>query len=185
MVSALIPSKDVAGGIQALAQVPDPYLVVAGDGPERQRVTELAAQLLPGRHTLLGSVPRDRMPALFRQADVFLHMSRDEPSALSYLEAASTGLPLVVHDSVVTRWTLDDAALYTDTADPARTASTVQAALDPATARRLGSAARQRVLKGWSWQALSDRYLAFFDTLHASRSNACDAMAPSSREALG
>ena len=79
MASAMIPSKDVAGGVRAVAQVPDAFLVIAGDGPERERVAALAEELLPGRHRLLGSVPRERMPALFRSVDVFLHMSRDEP----------------------------------------------------------------------------------------------------------
>ena len=51
--------------------------MIAGDGPERTHVAELAASLLPGRHRLLGSLPSDRMPACSR-ADVFLHMSRDE-----------------------------------------------------------------------------------------------------------
>ena len=98
MASAMISSKDVAGGVRAVAHIPEAFLVIAGDGPERTHVAELAASLLPGRHRLLGSLPRHRMPALFRRADVFLHMSREEPSALVYLEAASSGLPVVVHD---------------------------------------------------------------------------------------
>ena len=117
MSSALIPSKGVAEGIRAVAQVPEAYLVVAGDGPQRAEAAALAARELPGRHALLGSVPREQMPALFRRTHAFLHMSRDEPSALVYLEAASTGLPLVVHDSPVVRWTLGDAALYVNTSD--------------------------------------------------------------------
>lgn len=162
IASAMIESKDVAGGVRAVSQVPGTFLVVAGDGPERERVAALAQELLPGRHRILGSVARDRMPALFRRADAFLHMSREEPSALVYLEAASTGLPMVVHDWDVTRWTLDDAAVFVDTADVAATAAGLRRVLEPDTARRLGGAARQRVLEGWSWQVLADRYLSFF-----------------------
>jgi glycosyltransferase involved in cell wall biosynthesis len=162
MASAMIPSKDVAGGVRAVAQVPDTFLVIAGDGPEREQVATLAQELLPGRHRLLGSVPRERMPALFRSVDVFLHMSRDEPSALVYVEAASSGLPLVVHDWEVTRWTLGDAAVYVNTADHEATAAGLRLALEPDAASRLGKAARGRVLDGWSWQVLADRYLSFF-----------------------
>ena len=169
MASALVSSKDVAGGVRAVARVPDVALVIAGDGPERERVAELAQESLPGRHTLLGSVSRDRMPGLFRRADAFLHMSRDEPSALVYLEAASTGLPMVVHDWAVTRWTLGDAAIYTNTADAEATGAAAAAALEPATAARLGAAARARVLNGWSWQVLADRYLEFFESLRRAR----------------
>ncbi len=170
MASAMIPSKDVAGGVRAVAQVPDAFLVVVGDGPERARVTALAEELLPGRHRLLGSVPRERMPALFRQADVFLHMSRDEPFGLVYLEAASTALPLVVHDWDVTRWMLGDTVIGVDTASPEATAVGIQQALDPETAKRLGNMARQRVLEGWTWQVAADRYLAFFEEQLATRS---------------
>jgi glycosyltransferase involved in cell wall biosynthesis len=106
------------------------------------------------------------MPELYRQADLFLHMSRDEPSALSYLEAASSGLSIVVHDSPVTRWTLAQTALYADTADPAAVARAVATGLEPATAARLAAATRMRVLDGWSWETLARRYLAFFQFLH-------------------
>jgi glycosyltransferase involved in cell wall biosynthesis len=169
MASALIPSKDVAGGIRAVAQVPEAFLLVAGDGPERAAVAALAQELLPGRHRLLGSVPRNRMPELFRRTDAFLHMSRDEPSALVYLEAASSGLPLVVHDSDVTRWTLGDAALFADTADAGHVAAALREALEPARAAALGTAARRRVLDGWSWEVLASRYREFFRELLDSR----------------
>jgi glycosyltransferase involved in cell wall biosynthesis len=162
IASAQVPSKDVAGGVRAVAEVPDVFLAIAGDGPEREAIARLAAEQLTGRHRLLGSVPRDQMPALFRRADAFLHMSRDEPSALVYAEAAASGLPCVVHDRDVTRWTLGDAAVYVDTADPASAAAGLREALDPANAARLGQAARRRVLQDWSWPVLAGRYLDFF-----------------------
>ncbi len=76
MCSALIPSKGVAEGIRAVAQVPEAYLVVAGDGPQRAEAAALAARELPGRHALLGSVPREQMPALFRRACLPAHEPR-------------------------------------------------------------------------------------------------------------
>jgi glycosyltransferase involved in cell wall biosynthesis len=173
IASAQIPSKRVADGVRAAARVPGAFLAIAGDGPERAEIARLATELLPGRHALLGSVPRDRMPALFRRADAFLHMSQDEPSALVYLEAASTGLPLVVHDSRVTRWTLDDAAAYVDTSDLEAVAATLQPVLAAAgPGSELGARARQRVLDGWSWEVLARRYRAFFDEQRAARSGA-------------
>jgi glycosyltransferase involved in cell wall biosynthesis len=174
MTSALIPSKGVAEGIAAVAQVPEAFLVVAGDGPQRARVAELAARDLPGRHSLLGSVPRERMPALFRQAHAFLHVSRDEPSALVYLEAASTGLPLVVHDSPVVRWTLGDGALYVDTRDPAAVAAALRQALDPQVGRALGRQARQRMTACLSWDKLAAKYRAFFHELVEGRGAATE-----------
>ena len=48
MVSALIPSKKVAEGMEAVAKVPGANLVVAGDGPVRDEIHKLAGELFPG-----------------------------------------------------------------------------------------------------------------------------------------
>jgi len=107
-------------------------------------------------------VHRSRMPDLFRRADLFFHMCPTEPSALVYLEAASSGLSLVVHDSAVTRWTLGNAALYANTADQEQTAATIRAGLEPDQRAELGLAARRRVMEGWSWDVLASQYERFF-----------------------
>ncbi len=116
MVSALIPSKRVIEGVRAAASVPGLFLVVAGDGECRQEVDEEANRLLPNRYRRI-SLPRDRMPGLYRCADVFLHMSRDEASANAYMEALASGLPIVTHDWQVTRWTLEDCGILVNGAD--------------------------------------------------------------------
>jgi glycosyltransferase involved in cell wall biosynthesis len=169
IASAQIPSKDVVGGVEIASRVPNAFLLIAGDGPERDRVASAARELLPGRHRILGSVPRERMPSLFRRADAFLHVSRDEPSALVYLEAAASGLPMVVHDRDVTRWTLGPAAEYADTSDRDAAATALRRVLEPSRGAELGSLARRRVLEGWSWDVLAARYLDFFRTLGASQ----------------
>jgi glycosyltransferase involved in cell wall biosynthesis len=166
---ALIQSKGVPEGLEAVARAPEAFLVVAGDGPQRAVVAEAAARYLPGRHALLGSVPREQMPALYRRAHAFLHMSRDEPFGLVYLEAASTGLPLVVHDGAVVRWTLGDGALYVDTRDTAAVAAALQQALDPRVGRPLGRKARDRVTANWTWDVLAAKYRSFFYDLTEGR----------------
>ena len=57
------------------------------------------------------------MPHIFRQADLFLHMSQEEPFGIVYLEAGACGLPIVCHDSEVSRWIMGDAAEFVDTSD--------------------------------------------------------------------
>ena len=70
--------------------------------PEQDRcVTTLeakAAKLLPGRFTLL-SLPAEKMPPVYRSADVFLHLSKEEAFGNVYLEAMACGLPIVARDS--------------------------------------------------------------------------------------
>ena len=63
-VSALIPAKRVPEAVSAVARLPDVFLVVAGDGPERETVAEIADRLLPGRFLRL-SLPARRHSAVF------------------------------------------------------------------------------------------------------------------------
>jgi glycosyltransferase involved in cell wall biosynthesis len=145
--------------------------VVIGDGPERAAVSALAADLLPGRHALLGSVPRERMADLYRQADGFLHMSQEEPFGIVYLEAAASGLPVVAHDGPVPRWILGDTALFADTSDVAAVAVSLRRAL-ASDAASFGKAGRERILADWTWEQQAERYREFIQTLLARRADA-------------
>ena len=107
MVSALIESKRVADGIRAVAAVPGVHLVVAGDGALRDETDALAATLLPGRFTRLTVTAAD-MPALYRSADVFLHMSLLESFGNVFIEAMACGLRVIGHDTARLRWIVGD-----------------------------------------------------------------------------
>jgi glycosyltransferase involved in cell wall biosynthesis len=79
-------------------------LVLVGDGPERDRLRELAARLdVP--LTLAGVVPRDDVATWLRAADLYAQPSRTlangraEGMPLATLEALATGMPVVVSDS--------------------------------------------------------------------------------------
>ena len=107
MVSALIPSKNVDRAIQALMHMPDTILVVAGDGPLREEIREFAEHRIPGRYRQL-TLGAEDMPALYRSADVFLHLSRDESFGNVFVEAMACGTPVVAYDLPLTRWILGD-----------------------------------------------------------------------------
>jgi glycosyltransferase involved in cell wall biosynthesis len=163
MVSALASFKRVLEGIRAVALVPDACLVIAGDGEQRREVEQLGNQLMPGRFRRL-TLPRPEMPGLYRSADVFLHMSQDEPSANAYIEALATGLPIVTHDRYVTRWTLEDQAVLVDTSD----ASAVREGIARAMDFRKNSDVRARrniVERRFAWSAIAKDYCDFFASL--------------------
>ncbi len=116
MVSALIPTKRVMDGIKAVAPMDDTHLVVAGDGPMREDVKALAAELLPDRFTQLTVTP-DQMPALYQSADAFLHMSLLESFGNVFPEAMACGLPIIGHDTPRLRWIVGDQEFLVDTQD--------------------------------------------------------------------
>lgn len=73
----------------------DALLKVAGDGPCREDLQELAAGLKLHNVEFVGTVTRDRMSELYNEADCFLNGSRIDNQPLSILEAFASGLPVV------------------------------------------------------------------------------------------
>lgn len=161
MASAMIASKRVDKAIEAVAKIPNACLVVAGDGPDREAISTLAESLLPGRHKLLGSVKRHLMPHVFRQADAFLHMSQDEPFGIVYLEAGASGLPIVCHDSEISRWIMGDSAEFVDTSDLDTVAAAINSVLVPERGQQLATGIRERIIAEWSWAAQAAKYRSF------------------------
>jgi glycosyltransferase involved in cell wall biosynthesis len=163
MVSALIPSKRVADGIRAVSLVPEAHLVVAGDGPLRQAIADLAGELLPGRFTRL-TVASDRMPALYRSADIFLHLSLEESFGNVFVEALASGLPVVGHDSARLRWIVGDDEFLLDTTEATDIATMLREALRSPAASKGRRAERAA---DFAWTKVAQRYRSFFDTLVA------------------
>ncbi len=163
MVSALIPSKRVETGIEAVSQIPDAHLVVAGDGPLRQAVDTLAERLLPGRFTRLSLTP-GQMPALYRSADVFLHLSVDEAFGNVFVEALACGLPVVANDSSRSRWIVGDDEFLLDTGNPAAVTKQIRLAGISAGVRRQ---ARVERAAAFAWPRIGEMYREFLQEVVA------------------
>jgi glycosyltransferase involved in cell wall biosynthesis len=158
MVSAMIETKRVAAGIEAVAKLPDAHLVVAGDGPLRSEVDALAAKLLPGRFQRL-SLPMTEMPRLYASADAFLHMSLLESFGNVFVEAMASGLPIVGHDTPRLRWIVGARDTLCDTEDLEAVAAAVTRALV------IGRGAADPRSAEFAWSAIAARYRAFFEKL--------------------
>ena len=154
MVSALIDTKRVLEGMRAASSLPDTHFVVAGDGPLRDEVETLAAEILPGRFTRMTLTAPD-MPALYRSADCFLHMSFTEAFGNVYVEAMASGLPIVAQDSERLRWIVGERDTLCDTQD----LSAVTEALHTAIERGQGDP-DPRAQK-FAWPAIARQYRQF------------------------
>jgi glycosyltransferase involved in cell wall biosynthesis len=163
MVSALIPTKRVEIGIEAVSQIPDAHLVVAGDGPLRHAVDALAARLLPGRFTRLSVVP-EQMPELYRSADIFMHLSREEAFGNVFIEALACGLPIVAEDSPRTRWIVGAQEFLLDTSDPGGIAQNIELARAAPMDRRLSRVNRA---SAFSWFKIGEMYREFLQEVVA------------------
>jgi glycosyltransferase involved in cell wall biosynthesis len=154
-----MPSKRVIEGIEAVSQVNNAYLVIAGDGPLRNDVDAAAGFLLGDRFRRLTTSP-DKMPELYRCADVFLHLAKEESFGNVYLEAMASGLPVVAHDTPRARWILGDNQFLIDSENrPA-----LQAALEQATSPASEGWKTQQHERSisFSWDSVAAQYRRFF-----------------------
>lgn len=95
-VGALIPRKGQSFAIDALAQLPDAILVLAGKGEDENALKSQAERLgVADRVRFLGAVPHGELPVLLNAADVFVLPSASEGLANAWVEALACGTPVV------------------------------------------------------------------------------------------
>jgi glycosyltransferase involved in cell wall biosynthesis len=153
--------------MKAVAAVPDAFLVIAGDGPQRDEVDRLAAERLPGRF-MRGIFRHEQMPDLYRSADVFLHTKIRESFGNVYVEALSCGTSIVAHDDEVTRWILSDHATLVDTmSETVLTGAIADALRSPKGGTDAAAWAHAR----YSWDIVAGKYVDFFTDVLERRSS--------------
>lgn len=104
---SLIPVKGVDTLVKALGTLDSTYrwrLTIAGDGPERKRLINLAEKFsLSKKIAFLGVVPPDKMPSLMEDHHILVHTSYSEGRPNVILEAMAAGLAVVGTDIHGTR----------------------------------------------------------------------------------
>jgi len=91
LLRALLVHRQSAGATLSLA--------VAGEGPERARLTRLAAGLGPAAVAFLGFQSQVDLPRLYGIADALVLPSLNEPWGLVVNEAMASGLPILLSRS--------------------------------------------------------------------------------------
>ena len=99
----LIPRKGIdllcAAAASVLEKSSAAHLVVAGDGPERERIETLSKRF-PGRVTFHGGLPFDQRVRAYAEADVFAFPSRHDGWGVALQEAMARGLPVIASSEV-------------------------------------------------------------------------------------
>ena len=82
-----------------LRRHPDLTLLIVGDGPAREKLSQQARELGISDHVIFtGMVEPDQVQKYYQLGDVFVSASTSETQGLTYIEAAANGLPLVCRE---------------------------------------------------------------------------------------
>lgn len=141
----LTAPKALGVALEAVAQVPEVELELAGDGDERAALEARAHALaLDGRVRFLGPVPRQEVLSLFRRADAAVLSSAWENFPHTLVEALAVGTPVIATDVGGVREIVTDGenGLLVAPGDPDALAAAVRRFLaDPELRARLAAAA--------------------------------------------
>jgi D-inositol-3-phosphate glycosyltransferase len=184
VVSRLVERKGVGNVIEALAEVPDAELVVAGgpaapafrSDPEVKRLRALArARRVLGRVVLRGPVARDKVPPLLRSSDVVACVPWYEPFGIVPLEAMACGVPVLASavggliDTVVDGVT----GIHVPPRSPERIAEALRGLLDDREGRSaLGAAGASRARERFGWSLVAESTLRAYSGLLAQPAGA-------------
>jgi glycosyltransferase involved in cell wall biosynthesis len=94
-LARLVPDKRIHLAIEAIAQIPGVPLIIAGEGPERLRLEQLARRLAPGRVHFVGQIPRPEALGWIASSAVLVHPSAVEAAPTAVLEALALSTPVV------------------------------------------------------------------------------------------
>ena len=167
-VGRFVPEKDFPGLISALARLRDEGLqfqcYLVGDGPERGNIMEAIRHhgleqwcRLPGYQSNIAH--------WLNKFDVFVLGSIHEGQPMALLEAMACGRAIVATrvGGIPMTVTEGEEALLVEAQNPEALAAAIRRLAEaPALRRRLGAAARERVIRDFSSRVTAERYLDLY-----------------------
>lgn len=174
IVGRLVKIKDHETFLRAAMEVslaePSCTFAVAGDGPLRPELEQLAVSVLPGRVKFLGWV--SDLPSLYAALDVVVLTSRNEGTPVALIEAGAAKRPVVATDvggvsEVVLQGGTGFLAAVGDVSSIAR--KILILLRDPERSREMGERARVHVVARFSATRLVNEMENLYLELLASR----------------
>jgi glycosyltransferase involved in cell wall biosynthesis len=163
LIARLVPEKDVRSFLrcarQLIATYPEATFPIAGDGPLRDELAGFATELgIDDRVDFLGV--QEDMEGFLSQLDVLAVSSVAEGTPLSIAEAMRAGVPIVATAVGGIPDQIEDGVhgLLVAPREPRALATGITDLLEnPAKARKLAEAARDRAISNFSVEAVADR----------------------------
>lgn len=182
-LARLEPRKGIAQTLEAFARLeaekglpPGWTYVIAGQGPERQRLETRVEELRLGEHVqFLGFVPDADVPLLYKSADIFVQANVEidgdtEGFGIVFLEAGACGLPVIGGVAGGTADAIEEgvSGFRVDGRDVEQIASALRRlACDQALRRKMGANARLRVRRCFGVELAAERFAGLLRTASA------------------
>ncbi len=167
-VGLLDPRKAHDLIIKALPSLPDVDLLIAGSGPEKKNLEQLAQELgVADRVTLLGPVPQTELKTYYNAADVLVLASSREGWANVLLEAMACGTPVVASNV----WGTPEVVAAPEAGElmPERTPQGLVTALGKLRANYPDHAATRRYAERFSWDPTTQGQIDLFHSVLARK----------------
>jgi glycosyltransferase involved in cell wall biosynthesis len=169
-VGRLVPHKGLDNLLQALALQRSAKwrLTIVGDGPERERLEQLATELrLAARVRWTGGLPAEQVANLWPDLDVLVIPSRSsaewrEANGQVLMEAMANEVAVLGTDSGIIPELIGDAGIVVPDGDVDVLAAALERLADTNGRRLLAQAARARALRLYSDDAIAERTLEFW-----------------------
>ena len=161
----LHPNKGLDVLIKAAALIPELFIWIAGEGPERAPLENLVQSSGLGKRVKFLGWRSDRT-ALYKAADLCVYPSREEPFGNVVVEAWSCGVPIVTTASTGPAWLArnNEDAIITPVDDVEAFAAGIRQVIgSKALAARLVAAGRGRVAEEFSEDAIVRQYITLFE----------------------
>jgi glycosyltransferase involved in cell wall biosynthesis len=173
-IAVLRPQKALEVLLEAVARLttrfPELRVLIAGDGPEDDRLRAVAARLgLDGTVEFLGR--RTDVPAVLAALDVSVSSSDFEGTPLALMESMEAGLPVVATRVGGTPDLIDDGVegLLVPRRDPDALANAIARLLsEPEVAREMGARGRERRRTEFDIEVAAERFGALYERLYAA-----------------
>lgn len=170
-LARLVPEKQPHALIEAFKALEDRHgtrLVIAGPAWHSEAYSSHLRDLAGGDPGIIftGEVDEDVLEELYSNCRLFVLPSEVEGMSLSLLDAMAFGACTVVSDIPANTAVIGDAGRSFRVGDPSHLASVLAEVLgDPALVQSLRVAARARITSEFSWDAVADRWVDFYEEL--------------------
>jgi len=163
--SALDPVKRIDFLMKAVSKIDGGYLLLAGDGPQKEELVKLGKKLLGDNVKFLGSIDQKKLVQYYNLSDVFCLPSKIEPFGIVLIEAMACQKPVVTNDADDQKWIIKQGGSCVDVSDLDALVESLEQYKDKRLAESVGQKGRKNVMERFSWDVAAEKYYEVFKGL--------------------